>query len=338
MMCRTPSRRREAACDARPGCRRESDAPAAAAPAAVLEACGKALVVNALALAAPACDLPARAPDATHDVRIATRRTRATLRLFGELLPRSDSRALHRRLARLLRMLGRQRELDVELAALAAIADSAPDWRPATESARRALRRRAPEARREARRALRPKRLRRLRVAVLRLARRAFVVRARLAVNGGTVGDELRPWLHRRLGTEVADWLAARPARGAPLADWHRFRVLSKRLRYALESVHAEGADDLDAAAASCKVVQDTLGALHDDAVLADDLESIAQTYRAAKHEGAATRCAALAHFVRVRGSAYGLADEAIRGAAGALEAAFVEPTRRLPPATRKSP
>jgi CHAD domain-containing protein len=61
-----------------------------------------------------------------HDMRVASRRLRAALEVFGPCFPRDQHRDLLREVKDLARALGRRRDPDVELAALTKLRDELP--------------------------------------------------------------------------------------------------------------------------------------------------------------------------------------------------------------------
>ncbi|MBI5482488.1 MAG: CHAD domain-containing protein, partial [Deltaproteobacteria bacterium] len=146
--------------------------PAAALAATAAQGvCGEALTRGALRLALPMTDLYAGEPEAVHDLRVATRRMRATLRLFRDVLRTRDRRAVQRQVRRLTRLLGGPRQADVGLELLDGLAAEVPaDLRPVTAACRRNLELRRDRHRALLRRSLDPARMRELRESILSLA------------------------------------------------------------------------------------------------------------------------------------------------------------------------
>jgi CHAD domain-containing protein len=66
-------------------------------------------------------------PEAVHDMRVAMRRLRSALRVFGDCYPRKALRRLSKRTRRLGRRLGTVRDADVQLAVLRTALASAAD-------------------------------------------------------------------------------------------------------------------------------------------------------------------------------------------------------------------
>ncbi|MBZ5637521.1 MAG: CHAD domain-containing protein [Acidobacteriia bacterium] len=203
-------------------------------------------------------------PEALHDMRVASRRLRAALALFEEVLP-ARARSFRRRLGRIGGALGEVRDLDVQLQQLDEFLRDAP----AAERLVMQTYLETVAARRE--------RARRRMLLVLdspgyaRLAAslRAFVERepARRRLEACRPALAAAPDMILRRYRKVRR-IGDRLAPVSPAADWHALRIASKRLRYALE-FHAE----LYGKEASLMIdalvdLQDLLG-LHQDAQVA---------------------------------------------------------------------
>ncbi len=214
-------------------------------------------------------------PDRLHDMRVATRRMRAALRLFRRALPQRTVTALRRELEWLGGSLGRVRDLDVQLAGLLEDAPRLPaDMAPALDGYIDHVRSHRAKARRAMLRTLGAKRY------------AALVARLRrlLAVGPGTgpcgpranrpAGKAARPLILKRLEQVLDGGRALTPASSD--AALHRVRILCKRLRYACEffsDVHGKPAARF---ARRVRRLQDLLGA-HQDAVVA---QSTLSAYR----------------------------------------------------------
>jgi len=204
--------------------------------------------------------------DAVHDTRVATRRIRAALRVFGA--SRRRRRALRRRLRKLATALGRVRDLDV----MTGLLERQQLHRLGAAELGR-VRGLLDALRRRRRRALQRLRARLTRARVRAVRRRIGAVARR-----GRAGTRAEP-AGRGLETAVtslADAVAREPAmlEVAPdAAATHRLRIAFKRLRYALE-FHA-GAGDLafEAELRIARAMQDCLGELHDTDLLLARLE-----------------------------------------------------------------
>ena len=199
-----------------------------------------------------------RDPEATEGLkryRVATRRLRAALRVFGDALPRRATRQIQPELAELARAVGRVRDLDVRIAGLAAwAAEDARDVRPLLEAW--AAERAAAAAEMEHR--LDGKRHARLLEELVRLV--------------DTGGDE-RPDRGRAVQDRVASaaWAgferlraAARVLDAADLEALHDLRIRAKRLRYTLEFLGPVLGPEREWLVARLVGLQDHLGSLHD--------------------------------------------------------------------------
>jgi CHAD domain-containing protein len=199
-----------------------------------------------------------------HDMRVASRRMRAALGLFGPAFP-ARARSLQQELRWIATLLGGVRDLDTQLSWIASWSKkAAPEDQAALGLLSSALQRRRERSRRRMLEALESRRYARL---VARLTeilrqgppRRSPAARASsLAVFPGLI--ERRHARVRKAGKGLGP-------RSAPEL-FHRLRIRCKRLRYAVEN-----ASDLYGASASDYVealvrVQDILG-LHQDSVVA---------------------------------------------------------------------
>jgi CHAD domain-containing protein len=201
-------------------------------------------------------------PEALHDMRVATRRMRAALRLFAAVLPARVADRLRRELRALGQALGRVRDLDVQIAQI-------ESWRGALITVEPAaldpflglLRERRQAARDELIAFLDSRRYVRL-TALLRawLARGPARGRPGTALPIRAAGPEL---LRRARRKVVRQGEAIRPA--SPAADYHRVRILGKRFRYALEFLEPVYGPPARTLIRALVEVQDILG-LHQDA------------------------------------------------------------------------
>jgi CHAD domain-containing protein len=231
-------------------------------------------VRGGLRLAARDRDLRRCDPDVVHDLRVATRRLRAVLRLYRDLLRQRDRRRLRDPLRRLGRLLGAPRQAAVSRELLMALGpELPPDLGPAAARCLGALEVRCERLCVLVRGRADARGLRRLR-------RRIFDVAGPLLLAGpapaaGAPDPDLVAWVAPRLRAEVAAWRAARPQGAAPLEVWHRFRVQSKRLRYALEAGAPADAGGFGPALAALRGLQEALGRQHDHLALAADLDEV---------------------------------------------------------------
>jgi CHAD domain-containing protein len=202
--------------------------------------------------------------EALHDMRVATRRMRGAIGLFGPALPRR-ARSLQDELRWIAGRLGGVRDFDTQLSWIASWSEkAAPEDQAALGLLSAALEKRRERARRRLLEALESRRHARLVTRLAEMLRRgpprrlpAARVRARAAFPGLI---ERRHARIRKAGKGLGP-------RSAP-ERFHRLRIRCKRLRYAVEN-----ASDLYGAAASDYIdalvrVQDILG-LHQDSVIA---------------------------------------------------------------------
>jgi CHAD domain-containing protein len=199
-------------------------------------------------------------PEFLHDLRVATRRARAALRLCRGLIPARPARTLQRDLSWIGRLLGEVRDLDVFLARLSA---HLPRAQAAGAAAGRLL------GRLLERRAAARDRL----VAALDDPRFSVLVAALEAV-------PLSRSRALRAPARVAggQWTAAaakriqkvgeRPAADLTATELHGLRIRFKRLRYACEFFAEAFGEDVQATIRTLVSFQDTLGR-HQDAVVA---------------------------------------------------------------------
>ena len=205
-----------------------------------------------------------------HQMRVATRRLRAALRLFEPALP-VDVDALRDELAWLASKLGAVRDLDIQLAALgqAAAALDAPPTAAATLLAW--FRARHAAARQELTEALEQ-------------TRYTAIVAALGALEAQSPADwagparapalETLPALVRRRYRRLRK--ASRDlAPSSPAADLHRARIRAKQLRYSLEFVAELYGKPARRMIRRAVGVQDALGAIQDAVVLEQQLASL---------------------------------------------------------------
>jgi CHAD domain-containing protein len=256
--------------------------PEPAAPGAV--AIGPTMPVGELALGAVRAAWAALAtgepgarlgddPEALHEMRLATRRLRAALRLFADVLPRGVRR-LRRQVSWAAAALGAVRDLDVELAALAA-AELAEADRAALAAVQAGVRARRERARRRMLRALDSRRWGRAAAGVEALLARgpAPTRRARAPV------AEVAPATIARCYRKVRR-LGDRLRKHDDAAAYHALRISGKRLRYALEVHRGLYGKPLVALLGPVVELHQTLGRWHDAEVLTRDLRALCEGRR----------------------------------------------------------
>lgn len=204
-------------------------------------------------------------PEGVHQMRVATRRLRAALKAFGDVLPEQEARALAGEAGWLCDVLGAVRDLDVHLEHL----DGYRSWLPEDQShALDGYERHLTRARRRARRcliaALDSRRYRRLQDAYLSLQQHA-----REMHHEG--GPSIRAFARGYVPGKVAAVRKAGrkiDAASAPEA-YHRLRIRIKKLRYGLEILDGPYGRELEKAARSLRRLQGRLGE-HQDACVAE--------------------------------------------------------------------
>jgi len=210
-------------------------------------------------------------PECLHDMRVATRRLRAALKVFAPALPPKKAAAIEKHLRWLAAALGPVRDLDVLLERFES--DSArvtPEARGGLAQYRELLWVRRRRARREMRRVLASRRYERLLRAMERFLGAGPPRRPPAAARRPVLGAASAV-IRERLSS-VLD-LGRQLSPDAPDAELHQLRIRCKRLRYACDcfaELHPRRA------ARSAKRVarlQETLGA-HQDAVAACGLLS----------------------------------------------------------------
>ena len=195
-----------------------------------------ALGVHLRALAAAEDGVRAGEVEPVHQLRVATRRLRATLALFNPLVPKALSRFAERELAWLGTAVGSVRDLDVLDGAIADLAKRLePELRGTLGPIAVAIRERRAVAADALVKTLASSRCRRLRTRI------ATFAGSRLpATTDGRLG-ELAPRLLRPILRSTVRAGRRVNAEASP-AEVHRLRVRVKRLRYALETLR--GSED----------------------------------------------------------------------------------------------
>lgn len=208
-------------------------------------------------------------PRDVHQMRVATRRLRAALRLFKDVLPAFDASKLNDELKWVASQLGQVRDLDVHLQRLD---KAAANLQLSTEL--------APfgdylsEQRRDAQQCL---------TATLSSARFMDLVQSFGAVRDWTVTPAaVRPVQHEapeRL-QRVFNPFAKRAKRlrpASPSSEFHTARIRAKRLRYAAEFFEPVFGKPAQTFIKRLTAVQDVLGELQDTVVAADRMRDAAQ-------------------------------------------------------------
>ena len=204
--------------------------------------------------------------EGVHQMRIATRRMRAALRVFAGVLPGTGAPALAREAGWLCDVLGAVRDLDVHLMRIR-------DYRDVLHSGHHAA-----LASYEARLRDDLRRARRCLASAMDSRRYAHflssfrTLQAEMEAYGSPDGPSIR--------TFAGDWVPDRLARvrragrkitpGSPPERYHRLRIRIKKLRYALEILQGPYGRAISGAAGTLKKLQGRLGD-HQDASLAQE-------------------------------------------------------------------
>jgi triphosphatase len=205
-------------------------------------------------------------PEELHDMRVATRRLRAALKLYADVLPKRAER-FERDLRFFAGALGEVRDLDVHLARLAGEASSGAG--EVLEEVVVALEERRVEARRRMLEALDANRYERFVASfsgTLRRGRSPAPTRPIL---------EAAPDLVRRRYKKARKDVEAL-TEDSPPEDFHDLRKECKRLRYALEPLQGIYGGPAEEMVDLLKAVQDDLGDNQDLVVAAESMEKLA--------------------------------------------------------------
>ena len=205
---------------------------------------------------------------ATHEMRVATRRLRVSLRYFAALFPAGELRQVQRQLRRTTRILGEIRSLDVNLQLLRQSAKYLP---AGTVAVQRKLTGQLLTARQQ--------HVRDLRELVQTFATSHFEARIR------TLVLKRRPLDAQRVLADTRDFIAKlrrqlrrrfkscrHDERCGPA--FHKLRVAAKRYRYAIETSMAVFRTSAAAQISAIKALQNCLGACHDLEVLLESLRN----------------------------------------------------------------
>lgn len=208
-----------------------------------------------------------------HDMRVATRRMRAALAMFADVLP-VRARHIRDELGWLADVLGAVRDLDVQLERVDSWMEEVPAAdRGALGDLIHLLREQRRRARGSLLDALESSRYDRLVSGFGSMLRQGPLRRSTPArAHALMVAPDLVRVHHRKVGK------AAKRARrsGAP-QDFHRLRIQCKRLRYALEFVSELYPGNTSKYVRRVVAIQDTLGLMQDSAVASERLRALAE-------------------------------------------------------------
>ena len=218
-------------------------------------------------------------PEELHDMRVATRRLRAALELFAEVLP-VRAQVFREELGWMGRMLGAVRDLDVQLEGLAEIAAATAGWSaqarsddhdPLTELSDLLVRERevARSAMLGALDSVRWDRLSRGLTAMAQQGPSRRSLSARLPAEIGM--PDLLTARH-----DAVVKAAKRAKRSRVVTDFHRLRIRCKRLRYALEFSSEVYGGRTSRFVRQLTALQDELGLMQDAEVASIQLADLA--------------------------------------------------------------
>lgn len=200
--------------------------------------------------------------EAVHDLRVATRRLRAALRLFEPLLPKPLADGARRELRRLAKAVGAVRDLDVlgeTMRARAVRLD--PELRAGLGPLAVAIHDQHLAAVTALAKVLDSSPWRRTRERLVAFTRSTAASRRRERL-GSIAARLVQPPLRsaRRAGHRLT--------LGSPASEFHRVRIRVKRLRYVLETMRGVGGRSVEKLVARLRSIQDILG-IHQDATVA---------------------------------------------------------------------
>lgn len=194
--------------------------------------------------------------EAVHQMRVATRRLRAALRLFAAVLRPGPLEVAQRELAWLAQAIGALRDLDVLGELVAERARKLPcDLAAALAPLKDRIRDERRACHQELRQALESSRYRRLLMRLSATVPAAHRRELRIAALAPGLAYPLIKSVKRR-----GRGLGSKP----PPERLHRFRVRVKRLRYALEIMRGLGGKSLNRLLARLERMQELLGEHHD--------------------------------------------------------------------------
>ena len=223
-----------------------------------------------LAKAAPLFELEAAAAsgadmDAVHDMRVASRRLRETMRLLAPLYPPKEFDGWYSRVRKVTRALGPVRDSDVFVDDFSRMAKGLGDGGRRAVAFFVGFR----LAQREGELAVLNRQLGRLDLAE---SKRSFARMSRDVVRSAAAKRPLTEFAHAAVAQRSAVVFGALPAAldEAKVHEQHALRIDFKRLRYAVEVFATCYDDQFDSIHGKLTAFQDTLGDLHDIHIFLD--------------------------------------------------------------------
>jgi len=210
--------------------------------------------------------------EALHQMRVATRRMRAGLDMFAEVLP-ARARHLHAELGWLAALLGDVRDLDIQIGRFEDWNEEmSGDHREALDELADLLVAQRVKARTILLEALDSRRYDRLVTGLVAMVTQGPSTRSVAARTAGLIA------MPALIGErhDAARKAARRATRTGVATDYHRLRIRCKRLRYALEFAAGLYDGELKGFVRQMTRLQDTLGAMQDAEVASSRLAAIA--------------------------------------------------------------
>lgn len=209
-----------------------------------------------------------RDPECLHRMRVASRRLRNALSLFGGCFSEVEWKRWEKEARKVGRALGEARDADVQAASVAALLETVDDRKPRPGVERLLLRLRQ---RRERLQLKVIRALDRLEESELKKsfpeALRGLSARMRMALPGQAEGLEtVRGAAAELLARRAAELEAFQPVADHPerVEELHAMRIAVKRLRYTLEIFRSLFQGEADLVLETLKKLQDLLGDVHD--------------------------------------------------------------------------
>lgn len=160
-----------------------------------------------------------------HELRVATRRSMAAIRIFGDLLPKQHARWFERKLRRIRQAAGKARDLDVL---------EQRHLRSADQKRSRALLQDIRERRQKAQVPI--QRIWKRLLQKDSLARRLHKLQESVAKSGHKqYDDRFEGWARGRMENASGEFFAGMPDDVSDLKELHQFRIRGKQMRYAME-------------------------------------------------------------------------------------------------------
>ena len=219
-------------------------------------------------------------PEELHDMRVATRRMRAAIKVFEGALP-ERAKWLREELRWLAQVLGEVRDLDVQEERFERwIAKAAEDDVEHLRKILGGLGKRREGARKDMLKALDSVRYERLETSFAEMLRRGPGAERELAPSGGAAGEPVTKTAPDLISARYRKWrkAAKKLAGDSPAEAFHDVRKKGKKLRYALEFVAEVYGGPVKALIKPLKAVQDDLGDHQDAVVAAETLRELGTT------------------------------------------------------------